>query len=237
MAASVVGVWQGEEATRWPIKTMASEADIPSRVTEMRHVVPFGLGLLFLGAAASAQAPTLRERVNRAQADVDVLVSCDSPARLPFAELLATTHHIVRSTVGSSVTRLTDDGDNIYTTFELSNQNVIFSRKASPSQFGSITPILTVTQQGGSVILDGFKATVTFRCENEVKLNEGMDVVLLLREFNGGHWSVGADGAFEIRDSKVIPLDKQAGDHQKFAGMSVGVFLKELSDMRRRSQK
>jgi hypothetical protein len=100
----------------------------------MRCFACVGLSLLLIGAAPSAQRPTLKEMVNQAQPDVRALLVCSSPAPLTFPQLLATTDHIVRAVVGRGVVRLSDDGHHILTTFEIRNQNVVFSGRASPDQ-------------------------------------------------------------------------------------------------------
>ena len=85
------------------------------------------LFVLVSGTVVIAQRPTLREMVIEAQADVNVLVSANRPAPVPFARLLEITDHVVRATIGKSVSHLSEDGFDISTQFELTNQRVLFS--------------------------------------------------------------------------------------------------------------
>ena len=88
-----------------------------SRFTRFR--VSADIFALVVGTVVIAQRPTLREMVIQAQADVNVTITANSPAPVPFAQLLERTDHAVRATIGKSVSHLSEDGYDIYTTGSL----------------------------------------------------------------------------------------------------------------------
>jgi hypothetical protein len=190
------------------------------------------LFVLVSGIVVTAQQPTLREMLIEAQADVNVLITGTSPAPVPFAQLVQRADHVVRATIGKPVSQLSEDGFRISTTFALTNQRVLFTvpiATSSPSAGTTVT--FTLTQPGGTMSLEGFKATVSTG-DDTVSVREGMDVILLLKDWKGQYVTVGDDGIFEIRDSKVVPLDKRRGEHHKFAGMDVNTFVNQIGTLR-----
>lgn len=182
------------------------------------------LCVLLSGSVVTAQRLTLTDLVKQAGADVHVTISDTSPAHVPFSQLLARTEYVVRATIGSGSSYLSEDGYTIFTTFELRDQHVVFASKLFQSAApGATAPPLALTQAGGTVRIDGFRVTVSLS-DDTPKLTEGMDVILFLREYKGKYIVTSSDGVFEVRDRKVIPTDRSPGEHQTFAGMSVDAF-------------
>src|SRR5262249_342124 len=149
------------------------------RPTMRRCLLVAGL-ILSTAWLAHAQRPTLRDLVSQAQGDVRVGLSVTSPTPVPFDQLFAQTDYVVTATIGTGTSCLRDDGYDIFTTFTLRDQRVLFARQVFQSQrVGEATPPLTLTQLGGTVSIDGFKVTVSVGDAPQV--SEGMDTILFLR--------------------------------------------------------
>jgi hypothetical protein len=191
----------------------------------MRHQ-SFMISVVMLGSVLVAQSPSLRERVAEEQTDVDLTISVDGPPMV-FANVLEDTILVVRAIVGQAVSHLSEDGRDIYTSYELLRPQVFFSATvAQASRPGVVPPRLSLRQRGGTVRIDRFNATVGY--SDAAKLSPGMDVIVLLHPDGGQYRIAGGDGMFEVRDSRIVPLVGQGGEHQKFAGMNADAFLAEL---------
>jgi hypothetical protein len=184
------------------------------------------IGVLLLATTVVAQQPTLRELIAELHSDVALTVNVDGPPRV-FADLLRATDRVVRAKIGNAVGRLTEDESDIVTTYELTGPQMLFSAKPPGLvRPGPSTEAFAFTQQGGTVLIDGFKATV--RYDDTPKLTFGMDLVLLLKADKDTYRVVGQEGMFEVRESLIVPVGHGPGEHRSFAGMNVEKFVAEI---------
>jgi hypothetical protein len=181
-------------------------------------------------ALAQFQGPTLAERVATERTDVAVTINVDGPHSV-FERTIGATDLVVRGQVGKATGHLTEDGRDIYTTYEILNPQVFFAARVQQLPWPGIAVPLTFTQRGGTVEIAGHKASVSY--DNVAKVRAGMEVILLLHERDGKNWPAGAGGIFEVQGSKVVPLSPQPGDHRKFDGVDANSFLSEVARKRR----
>ena len=186
--------------------------------------------VLLLGTALAAQGPKLAERVAQERANVAVTINVDGPP-LAFDRVLEKTDLVIRGVIGQAVPSLSDDGRDIYTTYQLVNSQVLFSANVQQLARPGMPAPATLTQKGGSVIIDGFTASVGYDIVPELSL--GMDVVALLHEDKGKYWPAADYGLFEVRNSLITPLVRRSGDHQRFAGMNADSFIAEVLALRK----
>jgi hypothetical protein len=186
-----------------------------------------------LGTAVAAQRPTLRERIAQEKTNVALTISSDGPIMV-FERVLQETDRVVRAKIGPAVVHLSDDGRDIYTTFELTSPQVFFSSTSIPNSTapGKVPPPLTLAQPGGTLSIDGFTATVKY--DDTPRLMPGMDAVILLHDNNGTNWIAGNYAVFEVRGAAVAPLDHRPGEHQGFTGMNIERFVAEIVARRER---
>lgn len=178
-----------------------------------------------------AQGPTLRERVARAGGDIEVTITGDGTVPT-LSEVLVGTDIVVRASLGKSSASLSRDERNITTTYELSNQRILFSAlPAQATRPGMIPRALTLTLPGGTVSIGAFTATVTY--DDVPKLRPGMEVVALLRDVQGTFELAQRNGVFEIRDGRVVPLTRQASDGKKYEGVAADTFATQIVAMRK----
>jgi hypothetical protein len=182
---------------------------------------------------ASAQGPTLKERVAQAQADIALTVTADAPP-MPFAQVLDRTDVVLRGIVGNGVSSLSDDDADVSTTYTILSQQVLFSSSVMTSaRPGSTVVPISFTNPGGTVQIEGFKATVTHT--DAAKVRSGIEVILLLHNDHGTYRASGGTGAFQIKNSTIVPLVDEHGEHQSFAGAEANAFIADI--LKRKHQK
>jgi hypothetical protein len=189
--------------------------------------------VLMIGVSAEAQRPTFRELVATSRSDVSVTVTGNHP-RFDFDRILRGTDVVVRAIVGQAQTYLSDDGADIFTTYELINPDVLFSVKPLPRvPPGEILApnALALTQRGGAVPIEGFTATMLD--SDMVPLTFGLDVVLLLREHDKKYWLSENYSVFQVRDATIVPLGRVPDPPTQFAGMKSDAFVREVLTRRR----
>lgn len=109
-------------------------------------------------------------------------------------------HLIVRGIVGESVAQLTKDERDIYTAYELINAQILFP---SPSQTGlspGTSPAISFTMRGGTVLIDGCKASVSY--SGVPRLKTGTEVIVLILRKDEQLWPL--RNMFEVRGSQVV---------------------------------
>jgi len=181
--------------------------------------------LLILGGSAEAQRPTYRERVAAARSDVSVTVTGSHP-RFDFDRILRGTDVVVRAIVGQAQTYLSKDGADIFTTHELLNPEVLFSVRPLPRVPPNeiLAPMaLALTQHGGTVPIEGFRATLLD--SDTVALAFGMDVVLLLHEHDRKYWLSENYAVFQVLDAAIVPLGRVPDAPIQFSGMRADDFI------------
>jgi hypothetical protein len=176
-------------------------------------------------ALAQFQGPTLAERVAIEGTDVAITISVDGPPSV-FEQAIGATDLVVRGQIGKATGHLTEDGRDIYTTYEILKPQVLFAAKVQQVSRPGIAVPLTFTQRGGTVEIAGHKATVNY--DTVAKVRAGMEVILLLHERDRKNWPAGTSGVFEVQGSKVVPLSPRPGDASQFDGVDADSFLAEV---------
>jgi hypothetical protein len=185
---------------------------------------------LLIGINATAQQMTLRERIADEHSDISVAINVDGP-QVSLQRMVEQTDSIVRAVVGSIESHLSDNGQDIFTTYELVNPQILFEAKATTTARSGIRPAaITLSQPGGTVNIDGFTATV--RYDDVPVLATGMEVVAFLHDSDTRHVAAARRGLFEVRQSTIVPLVSRTDDHQKFAGVRVDDFLAQAIALR-----
>lgn len=188
------------------------------------NIIPIVVFML-VAALEPQQAGTLPERVNARQKNV-ALVAMNKTEPVPFSAVVDRASLIVRATVGRGVGHLTADQRDVYTTYELVNPKVLFGSFAqTAARPGAVVQPLSVAMHGGTVSIGRFTASV--RYDGAPVLNQGMEVVLLLRREGELYWPTADAGLFSVIDSKIVPLSKRSGD-RRFAGRDVNDVTSEL---------
>jgi hypothetical protein len=142
--------------------------------------------------------------VAQQQADVVVAINVDGPPAA-WSRTLEATDHVVRAISGKAVGHLSEDGRDINTTVELGNPQVLFSATVARLRLlGPVQAPMVLTRRGGTVAVGGFTATVMY--DDVVRLNQGMDVIVLLHEDGSKFVPVDRSAIFEGRGSTVVPL-------------------------------
>jgi hypothetical protein len=88
-------------------------------------------------ALAQFQGPTLAERVAIEGTDVAITISVDGPPSV-FEQAIGATDLVVRGQIGKATGHLTEDGRDIYTTYEILKPQVHSPRPGDASQFDGV---------------------------------------------------------------------------------------------------
>ena len=180
-----------------------------------------------------AQQSTLVQRVEQLNENLEMLVISDGPD-VALSPMLANTAMIVRGIIGEGVPQLTPDGQNITTTYTITNAAVLFS--ATPPQVippGVIPRAITLTLPGGTLAVGHLSATITYR--ESPKLTRGMQVIALLQTRDGKYVPAAGAGVFEVRQGRIAALCTRPGDHRQFSGMVADDFVNKIVMMRKRA--
>jgi hypothetical protein len=195
--------------------------------------------LVLVPVSAHAQRkpaqPTLREQVQILQDSLSTEISSDSgPVKMD--QIIARTDVLVRVTLGPSRSMLSADERDIYTTFEVVNPKILAGSisKTAPRP-GEVVVPLTISVPGGTVPIGRFTATVR---HNEMPaLSPGMDLLVLLHREGDKYWPASDAAIFSVVDSKIVPLKRHAGEHQRFAGRDVESVSNELVGLKKNTSK
>jgi hypothetical protein len=146
-------------------------------------------------------------------------------------QILSDTDLVLRGRIGKIESHLSQDGLDIFTTYQLINPQVAFSSKPRVQRPGEST-VVSFTQHGGTVPIGGFKATLSY--DDTAKIATGMEVVALLHDVGGTLVPAAGVAVFQVRDEVIVPLSRRAGAHKAFAGKEVGAFLTDVTRQRQR---
>ncbi len=196
------------------------------------RVTRFALPLFaILSAALVAQQPTLRELIAQSHSGVALMVNSDGPP-VKLDHILDQTDFIVRAVVGEGVGHLSANGNDIYTTYPLLNVRVLFAAVTFRSgNSGETAAAFTLSQRGGTIMIDGFNATVN---HDDVRaLTPGTDIVALLHQQGGLYWPAGGYAVFTSTASKISAAYPPRGEHRKFDGMDTDQAVSELVELRK----
>ena len=169
---------------------------------------------------------TLADRVMREGTDIAVTVNVDGPP-VTLEHMLKATDLVIRGTIGTITGHLSDDGREIYRTYELMGPRVLFAAEVPQLAVPGMPTALTFRQPGGTVTIGTHTATITY----DILANprEGMDVVLLLSSYDGRNEPAAAIGIFEVREGlRIASSSPLPGEHHQFDGMNVDEFVDKV---------
>jgi hypothetical protein len=183
----------------------------------------------------SSFAPTLVQRVEQLNENIEMVVRSDGPP-VTLPQMLASTGIVVRGVIGEGVPQLTADGQSITTTYTITNPTVLFSATPTPVTAPGVTPrAVTITLPGGTLPVGRFSATIHYK--NSPKVTGGMNVIALLQNREGKYVPAGGAGVFEVRQGRIAALSTRRGAHQQFSGMVADDFVSQIVTMRKNVQK
>jgi hypothetical protein len=141
---------------------------------------------------------------------------------------LTKTDLIVRATVGTPRSRLSDDQFEVYTDYSLLNTVVLYGPEpALPSRPGETIPPLTLTQRGGRITLNE-KTFTQFETALPplVPGTEGLFVLRLV----GDRYHILGDylGAFQIVGERLIPLVRHMEFGQEYRDATVASAVEKM---------
>ncbi len=186
---------------------------------------------LFLGSystGAVAQPLTIPQRVARGDSQPVHLERISEILDLPFDALAREADTIVYGTVTALRTYLSDDQREVLTDYEVTPIQVVAQRVVKPSPTPGPQPIV-ITQWGGQLTIDGVQ--VTAEDHNLPMLPAGVPLVLFLTSSAKGGRHAGDDimKAFAVDGVRMRPLSKPPLALERFKGVELGQFLKEVN--------
>jgi hypothetical protein len=188
------------------------------------------VALLACDVSSTAAQQLLRDAASQADGPIAKVVGpplWDASAQswLKNAEL------VVRGTVaGDSAAYLSPDGVDVLTDYRLNNAQVFFSTGPLPSPRPGMLPApVTVTQLGGSTIVESTRVTVHHT--GLPPLEAGTDGLFVLKR-RGDKYRIAGDyvGAFAIERGVVVPLTAGHSVVEKYRGWPVSQFISELTE-------
>jgi hypothetical protein len=173
----------------------------------------------------------LRDEASQADGPIERVVGEPLWDGSSLSSVLNNPDLIVRGTVaGNSVAYLSSDGRQILTDYRLNNAQVIFTTGISVSLRPGMLPApVTVTQLGGSMMLEGKRVTV--RHKGLPPLESGTDGVFVLIR-RGDKYRIAGDyiGAFAIERGLVLPLTANRAVVEKYRGIPFSRLVSELTE-------
>lgn len=149
-----------------------------------------------------------KSKIIETMVHVPLLVGDDEP-RTPedyFGELSQESDAVIRGTVTSKVSQITEDEAFIFTDYDVLITEVLKNNLADPLGTGAT---VTVTRPGGKVLLDGIIVKATDQAFSPLPVNKN-EVLLFLKFISetGTYQTARPYGSFEIDDSTIKPLTR-----------------------------
>jgi len=187
---------------------------------------------LVVSVGVGAQRPTLRDDVKRESGPIEKQVR-SLPEPQSVKSLLAVSDLVVRVIVGPPLTSyLTVDGTDVRTDYRLQVTEVLPSLKPPTVPFqADANGHLTLTQRGGTVVIDGHSATV--RHKALAPLTPGTQALMFLVRV-GDKYEIAMDyyGVFAVHGETVVPVTPHVFDEHHQRGLSLGEFRDEVANTR-----
>jgi hypothetical protein len=187
---------------------------------------------ILLGSG-TAQRPSLRDEVRQRNAPVEKRFRV-LPEPQSVEKLLEKSDLVVRGVVGEARgSYLTSDSSDVRTDYFLRASEVVYDANPTSNLLAAERPVqLTVVQQGGTVMIDGFPATV--RHLALPPLNPGTEVLMFLVR-TGDKYEITSDyfGVFAVNAGLVRPLGKSSVFDQRIRdGLTLSEFLGDIEAAR-----
>lgn len=173
-----------------------------SELTRRRSLC--GIGMVMLAyAIVAAQRLTIPELVR--QGAVGSVATTPSGQTPTVAALLDQTETLAVGILSNPRSYLSEDETEVLTDYELSDQTILFSAKSNPSPTPAIPRPLTLTQKGGTVVVNGVSFTEKQPALEPLK--PGTRVLCLLRSVGNRNMIVGEFfGIFNVQAGLISPL-------------------------------
>jgi hypothetical protein len=183
--------------------------------------------ILMFFVGISAQTLTIPAELSRAGVSLVHTVGDESGLPPTMAQILAKTDAVVRGKIGAPLTYLSDDQQEIYTDYPISNPVFLYQSDAAGSTRPGLRPTVTVTVLGGTMVLSGL--SYTSRHISLPSLETGTECLLLLERVGSKYRIAGRYyGAFGIHDGKLAPLTSRQGFAPKYQGASADQTAEEI---------
>ena len=167
--------------------------------------------------------------------DVSVVIMAeggiDSPYTPPFnlssflEKSACEADAIIVGTVKSKDSQLTEDGEFIFTDYEMSVSQVLKDNAAASISIGSD---ITVTRAGGEMRLNGRKVTATSEYFEPLTVGEQYLLFLRFIPATGAYKAYNNRGSFQLRNNKIIALTKESLPGELRSGNDATSFLSNV---------
>src|SRR5262245_48064888 len=117
--------------------------------------------IVSLTVNVGSQKPTLRDLVVERQDDVSVIVNVEGPSPA-FDQVVGKMDLFIRARIGHVSGQFTEDARDIFTIYQLSGPQVLFASKIQQFPQPGRATEFTFRQRGGTVGINGFKASVRY---------------------------------------------------------------------------
>ena len=148
--------------------------------------------------------------------DVKVVIMAEGEVDSPYAPAFSLpaflernvceANAIIIGTVKSKDSQLTEDGEFIFTDYEISVGRVLKNNPAASITAGGN---ITVTRAGGEMLLDGKKVTAVSEYLKPLEVGEQYLLFLRFIPITGAYKADNNRGSFQLRNNKIIALTKE----------------------------
>lgn len=159
-------------------------------------------------------------------------VGSPSGVSAPLSKILSQVTLIVRGTVASARSYLSDDQTSVYTDYVIESPSIVFRSEAPPpATRPGLPPPLIVTLLGGRIEVAG--ETFIHSDHALPALAPGIEVVLLLERDAAGKYRPvhGFLGAFQVARGRLTRLTRVESFAPEMEGREVGQALSEMATM------
>jgi hypothetical protein len=183
------------------------------------------LAIAMLSLVAHAQPETIPAAIAKgAVGSVSTVPSGPTPT---VAALLRTTDTVVIGTLGEPRSYLFDDQREVFTDYPLTDPTFIFQAHMMGASTPGRMPTVTVTQRGGTLIVNGTKFT---QSEPALPPLQSGNRALFLLERAGDKYLIAGNfyGVFEIIDEKLMPLAARTDFAEEFKNITVAAAVDSI---------
>ena len=177
--------------------------------------------------AVHAQSPTIPETLAREGRDSGLHVHHGSGRPPATAEILLRTSVVARGTIGVGRSYLSTDQRDVLTDYVLTDAVILYERQMRLSPVPGVPPVVTVTQRGGAISVNGLKYAETWA--DLPPLTPGAEGLFLLESIGDKHLIAGIHyGAFRIANGQLAPMTQQKGFAPEYTGVGVAQATEQI---------
>jgi hypothetical protein len=175
------------------------------------------LALVGIPAAVSAQHETIPEAL--AHGSQGRIRSAGSGVGPSVNDILLRTDMVVRGVLGEPRSYLSDDQKDVFTDYPIIDPILVYRARVLTETQPGLISAMTVTQLGGTVVLNGL--TYTQREESLLPLKPGVESLFLLQRVGNRYLIAGTFlGAFSISGGTLTSLAKDQHFAAEFRGIA-----------------